>query len=128
MFTGSCLCGVIAFCSDKAPEKMSHCHCRMCQKQHGAAFATYVSLNVGDFRYTKGENFLSSYNSSGTIERKFCSQCGSNLEWSGSEDYPDWIAIPAAAFDSEVPLPKHDEIVNYFLDSKVCWLEGDSFA
>ena len=35
---GSCLCGGVRFEITGPLMRSSHCHCRMCQKQHGAAF------------------------------------------------------------------------------------------
>ena len=40
MIRGSCLCGDVAFCVDGPLELRSHCHCSMCRKTHGSAFAT----------------------------------------------------------------------------------------
>ena len=42
MVTGSCLCGDVAWAVSGPLELMSHCHCSMCRKAHGSAFATYV--------------------------------------------------------------------------------------
>src|SRR5207249_145423 len=42
---GSCLCGDVAF--ELVPgDWMGHCHCSMCRKAHGAAFATHVSTEA----------------------------------------------------------------------------------
>ncbi|WP_455168458.1 GFA family protein [Alkalimarinus alittae] len=37
MLKGSCLCRQVQYEIKSMPRKVSHCHCRMCQKQHGAA-------------------------------------------------------------------------------------------
>ena len=41
MATGSCLCGSIRYTLDRPIEEIDHCHCSMCRRFHGAAFATY---------------------------------------------------------------------------------------
>ena len=41
MLTGGCLCGDAAFEIDGPVDMMIHCHCSMCRKFHGSAFATY---------------------------------------------------------------------------------------
>lgn len=121
MHKGSCLCGKVQFEITAEPKAASHCHCRICQKQHGAAFATYVSVKKSDFRYTAGEEFLTSYNSSANIQRKFCYVCGSNIEWSGSESHPDWVSVTLASFDTEfIPV----SIKSVHIDSRVCWLDA----
>lgn len=105
MHHGSCLCGAVTFRLLSEPKATTNCHCRMCQKQHGAAFATYASVPVNDLEYLSGTDLLTSFKSSAHIARKFCSVCGSNIEWSGSEAFPQWVSIAVAALDSEF-LPK----------------------
>lgn len=61
MQKGSCLCGGIVYELLSPLRAACHCHCTMCQKQHGAAFATYASVPRADLRYVCGENLLMSY-------------------------------------------------------------------
>jgi hypothetical protein len=91
----------------------------MCQKQHGAAFATYASLPKTDLIYLSGAELLTTYHSSNTIKRKFCSACGSNIEWSGRSQYPDWVSIAIATLDTPY---KPDNIINIYTNTMVCWL------
>ena len=72
----------------------------MCQKQHGAAFATYASLPKSNLVYVAGKQLLASYNSSSNVKRKFCRQCGSNITWEDSAKFPDRISVPIAAIDT----------------------------
>lgn len=100
MYEGSCLCGEVRYQLTSEPLKVSHCHCTMCQKQHGAAFATYASLPQEHLIYTCGENMLATYESTASITRRFCSKCGSNIEWRGSTEHPDWVSVTMATLDS----------------------------
>jgi len=85
MYLGSCLCGEVTYQLLSEPKKVSHCHCTMCQKQHGAAFATYASLPKDQLVYLSGLESLTEYkNTCDSIVRKFCKVCGSNIEWGGS--------------------------------------------
>ena len=119
MYKGSCLCGEVTYQLKSEPKKVSHCHCTMCQKQHGAAFATYASLLKTDLEYLSGQEQLVSYNSSNSIIRKFCGQCGSSLEWCASKDFPDWTSIAIGTLDT----PYTDDcIVDIYTDTKVSWL------
>ena len=120
MYEGSCLCGKVMYRITCEPSKVSHCHCNMCQKQHGAAFATYASLPKANLEYLSGQNLLFDYSSSGNISRKFCRNCGSNIEWSGSPDYPDWVSVAISTLDTEYH-PKN--IVNIYTETSVCWLK-----
>ena len=118
MYEGSCLCGAVRFALLSEPSLATHCHCSMCRKAHAAAFATYVNIEKAHVRFIAGEDDVASYNSSGTILRKFCRTCGSNVEWSGHPKYPDWVAIPLALFDTPfVP----SVIEDCFPDSRVPW-------
>lgn len=40
---GSCLCGAVTYQVSTPLKAITHCHCKKCQKSHGAAFATYAS-------------------------------------------------------------------------------------
>jgi len=121
MIHGSCLCQAITFTIANEPVKVSHCHCLMCQKAHGAAFATYARVKRCDVTYLTGSNSLKTYNSSSDVLRKFCGECGSNIEWGCSERMPQWVAIAVASFDQPV---NYTTIKNLHLDSRACWLHS----
>jgi hypothetical protein len=74
---GSCLCGSIRYDIDGPFEVMSHCHCSMCRRHHGAAFATFVSVPLSGFRWVAGKEEISTYQSSNYGKRTFCGKCGS---------------------------------------------------
>ncbi len=80
MLRGGCLCGAIRYQIDGALGAMTHCHCSMCRKAHGAAFATYARVLLRDFRFDRGEDQLERYRSSPEVDRAFCKRCGSNPE------------------------------------------------
>ena len=42
---GGCLCGKVRYQIKGRLFDASHCHCSMCRRQHGAAFATYVDFD-----------------------------------------------------------------------------------
>ena len=48
---GSCLCGAVQLQLTEWPKRLTHCHCRMCQKQYGAAFASFPTVvqQLADF-------------------------------------------------------------------------------
>ncbi|TQV88265.1 GFA family protein [Aliikangiella coralliicola] len=119
MYKGSCLCGKVSYELHSEPKAVSHCHCNMCQKQHGAAFATYASLPKSDLSYISGSEVLASYNSSESVVRKFCSNCGSSIEWSSSKKFPSWVSIAIATLDTPYNPSK---IKNIYQASSVCWL------
>lgn len=76
---GSCLCGSVKYEVKGSLNFAGHCHCSMCRKQHGAAFATYAGVSTEEFGWVSGEDLVSEYESSPGHKRLFCSRCGSNL-------------------------------------------------
>jgi ADP-ribosyl-[dinitrogen reductase] hydrolase len=80
---GSCLCGAVAYEIDRLVGPVRYCHCRTCQKAQGAAFAPTARVQRQHFRWLKGEDRLSAFESTPGKLRRFCSVCGSHLlaEW-----------------------------------------------
>jgi len=60
-YGGSCLCGVVKFEVDEFLSEVGHCHCSMCRKFHGAAFATIAGVSRSHFRWIEGEEALAGY-------------------------------------------------------------------
>ena len=79
MLSGSCLCGAVAYEVDVASGPIVHCHCATCRKAHGSAFSSVMPVPRDRFRWVKGEELLSSFESSPGKWRRFCSRCGSQI-------------------------------------------------
>ncbi|HKT72507.1 MAG TPA: GFA family protein [Steroidobacteraceae bacterium] len=77
MVRGDCLCGRVAYEADGPFRNMMSCHCSMCRKHHGTAFATFVGAPLTSFRWLSGERSIQSYQSSPNGKRSFCATCGS---------------------------------------------------
>jgi hypothetical protein len=92
----------------------------MCRKYHGAAFGTYVGVKAADFRWLKGEELVTSYESSPGGQRGFCRTCGSNLPVlePGAKEF----FIPAGTLDDD---PGVRPAVHIFVASKAPWVEID---
>ena len=76
---GSCLCGAIAYEVDQLDMPISGCHCRTCRKAQAASFVPSAGVMRENFRWLKGEERLSKFESSVGKFRYFCSVCGSHL-------------------------------------------------
>jgi hypothetical protein len=76
---GSCACRRIEYEIDQLDMPIGHCHCVTCRKTHAAAFTTTAGVNRVHFRWLKGEENLTSFESSPGKLRHFCSTCGSHL-------------------------------------------------
>lgn len=77
MTRGVCLCGTVRYEFTEPFQMMMHCHCSMCRKHHGAAFATFVAAPFAAFRWLGGEEAIGTYRSSEQGRRSHCRQCGS---------------------------------------------------
>jgi hypothetical protein len=118
MTTGRCLCGNVRFELDGPVLNAVHCHCSMCRKHHGAAFATWAAAALSGFRYTAGEDAVGRYASSPGFHRSFCTTCGSvmpeRLESAG-------MAIcPAGNLEGD---PAIEPGLHMFVGSKASWYE-----
>jgi hypothetical protein len=77
---GSCLCGAVQYESSAEPAFSGHCYCVDCQKETGGGHVTIAAVPDATVRITGPTSAFSKKGASGqTIERTFCSQCGSTL-------------------------------------------------
>ncbi|WP_438027178.1 GFA family protein [Sorangium sp. So ce233] len=75
MTRGACLCGTVHYEIDGPFHAMLHCHCSMCRKFHGSAFATAAVAPLSGFRWLAGEHATRA--SCASRHRSFCTTCGS---------------------------------------------------
>lgn len=123
---GSRLCGAVRYRVNGALKAFTHCHCRKCQKAHGAAFATYASAPISSVEIEAEPGVLKGYESSPGVIRQFCSACGSSLFWSDTRGrFADWISIAVASLDSPVQPGKQRQGC---VEERVGWygVEGES--
>lgn len=119
VLSGSCLCGAVKYEVRSEIKAVSHCHCRMCQKAHGAAFGSYGSVPSDDFLITSGAASLRSYASSPSVSRTFCMTCGSTLTWNDSQGaWFSWTAFSLGTLDTPFIPKKH---LHVHLDSRPSW-------
>jgi hypothetical protein len=76
---GSCLCGGVKFEINGPLHGPNNCHCSMCRKQHGAAFRSRARVAQTDFKWVRGEELVTFYESSPGGFRGFCRICGSPI-------------------------------------------------
>ena len=96
---GSCLCKSIEYEISKLDSEIEHCSCQTCRKAHAAAFNTAASVKHDHFRWIKGEELLTSYESSPGKKRFFCTRCGTHLV---AQRYgKDYFVLRVATLDSD---------------------------
>ena len=88
MVTGSCLCGAVRWRIDGPFTGMTHCHCSMCRKAHGAPFATYAAVDPESVTFLAGSDQTGVFESSPGAVRSFCSRCGSVVPVDGDPEVP----------------------------------------
>ncbi|AJQ96220.1 GFA family protein [Gynuella sunshinyii] len=117
-FHGSCLCGAIHYEVDEIQHEMSHCHCSMCRKFHGAAYATFGEARAEQFRWLSGEELLKSYIAKNGTVRQFCSQCGSSLTFHAPGGTDGFVVFTLGTLDSEIDQRPDAHI---YIGSKAGW-------
>jgi len=116
---GSCLCGSVIYETSGPLEGIDHCHCSMCRRSHGAAFATYGRVAKADYRVLSGADHLKRYDSSDTVARSFCDHCGSSLLFEHAA-MPDHNFVPVGTLDDD---PGARPEAHIFVGSKADWVE-----
>lgn len=119
-YAGSCLCGAIGFTVAAPIEDVSHCHCSMCRKAHGAACGTYGNVAAARFAFVRGTELLATYRSSPTVERLFCPRCGAPLVWRDETRFPGRLGFALGALDTPFVPARQRHI---FVGSKAAWDE-----
>jgi hypothetical protein len=117
-YQGGCLCGQIRYAISQFEPKMAHCHCSMCRKFHGAAFASFGSVRRENFRWLQGEAELVAYQAPNGTVRRFCKQCGSSLTFADSAEAVDLIEIALGSLDT--PLTQQPD-AHIYVGSKANW-------
>lgn len=127
-YRGSCLCGSVTFKVNAMVATACHCHCTMCRKFHGAAFATLVS--VEGLQWVTGKEYLKHFKAENGTVRTFCNRCGSSLGFKDSKGGGLELAIPT--FDDPIPIKVNAHIftnysVNWYSpqDNLPCYGEGE---
>lgn len=117
---GSCLCKAIEYEIDQLDGPIGHCHCHTCRKAHAAAFTSTAWVRRGHFRWTKGLDRLSSFESSPGKLRYFCSSCGSHLLADRSEQ--PHVILRVATLDDD---PGFRPVGHIWVSHDVRWLSDE---
>ena len=119
MVKGHCECNRVSYEADCDILEFSHCHCSQCRRLHGAAFATFASIETDKFRYLSGEEDIKKYASSDDLKRVFCGNCGSNILVS-LNDNPEIFYLSMGSINGN---PTHPEAYHIYVGSKAPWHE-----
>lgn len=116
-FQGKCLCEKVRYRISCTLTHASHCHCSMCRRQHGAAYATYANIDPEKFQWLSGEDLVKNYQLPSGDGWCFCAECGSTL--AGTEDgVVTSVTLGTIEGDPKVRAGSH-----IFVGSKAPWFE-----
>ena len=115
--TGGCLCGAVSYEISGSFLAAGHCHCSVCRRAHGAAYATWAFVNPDEFRWTSGTEQREGYASSPALVRQFCKRCGSPLAASQGGKVVE-VVLASVHGDPGVRPQEH-----VFVGSKAIWDE-----
>ncbi len=119
MYVGGCLCGRIRFEIDAAIRNIVYCHCSLCRKAQGSAFATNGIVDAAHFRIVAGTNDLTGYASSLGQTKYFCKHCGSPI-LSRSSSTPEHVRVRIGTIESDIT---ERPMAHIFSTSKANWEE-----
>ena len=111
---GGCQCGAVRFEVTGPLGQASICHCRMCQKAFGNAFAPLVGVPAASVRWTKAEP--ARFQSSNLVRRGFCANCGTPLTY----EAPDGLALAICAFDHPAEIVP---AIQWGAEARLAWLD-----
>ena len=77
--SGGCFCGRIRYEVDAPPRNARSCHCSRCRKAFSGAGSAYAEVESGSFKWIKGEEQLTRYETTPGWGLCFCRTCGTTL-------------------------------------------------
>jgi hypothetical protein len=77
--SGECFCGRVTYELAGKLRDARSCHCSRCRKAFSSQASAYAEVDPEKFRWTSGENLLTSYVGERGFGLRFCSRCGSTL-------------------------------------------------
>lgn len=119
MLKGSCLCNAIQYEIEGELGPTMMCHCSKCRKANGSAYAINAAVKTDQFRFIKGQELVSEFESSPGVFRSFCKQCGSPL-LSRRPSQPDIVRLRIGTLDTPVDVKP---LAHIFVGSKASWDE-----
>ena len=115
---GACLCGGVSFVAGLPARWVAHCHCTRCQRAHGAAFVTWVSVDEPRVALRDPDRLLHWYEAQEGGSRGFCSKCGSPMFFKATA-WPGELHIARSLFID--PIDREPQVHAYY-DTHVGWL------
>ncbi|WP_437670357.1 GFA family protein [Sorangium sp. So ce131] len=117
MISGRCLCSGVRFEITGEIGTVVQCHCSMCRRANGTAFATNAPVHADVFRIVQGQELITEYESSPGRLRAFCSRCGSPV-YSRMPDRPEIRRVRLGTLDED---PGARPVAHIWISAKAPW-------
>ena len=117
MYNGGCLCGAVRFEITGSIQNIVYCHCSLCRKAQGSAFATNGIVKADDFIILSGEHNLTAFKSTPGQSKFFCKTCGSPII-SKTESQPEQVRVRLGTIESDI---EERPSAHIFATSKANW-------
>ena len=114
---GGCYCGAIRYRLTYEPLSATMCHCSDCRLAAGAQAVAWVTVPDGHFSFIQGEP--QRYGSSPSVERTFCSVCGTSLTYR-SDERDNETDVTTGSLDDPAAYPPTQD---YFCRDRLPWVE-----
>ncbi len=118
--TGSCLCKTVKYDISTEIKGAGNCHCSICKKVTGGAFASVVFVGEEGFTLTSGEGALSMHDISELATKFFCNLCGSPV-YNKHKHFPGFVMVALGSLDEPTQVTPG---MNIFCESMLPWVKG----
>lgn len=122
VYKASCLCKAVEVEIRGPISDIIHCHCSLCRKSTGTAYATNGFVLWSDFVILSGEEALNIFEFKPGRKRHFCKHCASPI-FSSNESDPKRVRLRLGILDSDI---KERPISHNFVSSKANWDDLDA--
>ncbi len=113
-FEGACQCGAVRYSVAPGPAKQTVCHCRMCQRATGNAFAPLMEVENDRITWT---GYAKTFRSSNVAERGFCDECGTPIFYRRiGQDSTEFMV---GTIDTEID---YRPVANHGIESRRGWV------
>ncbi|MEJ6476870.1 GFA family protein [Pseudoalteromonas piscicida] len=121
-YKASCLCQAVHIEINGPISDIIHCHCTLCRKSTGTAYATNGFVQWSDFIIRNGKESLSTFEFKPGRKRHFCKHCASPI-FSSNESDPSRVRLRLGILDSDI---QERPLSHNFVSSKANWDDLDA--
>ena len=100
-YQASCLCNTVKVEITGPISDIIHCHCSLCRKSSGTAYATNGFVQTADFTIVSGLESLGSFQFKPGRTRYFCKHCASPIYSANASD-PARLRLRLGILDSDI--------------------------